>query len=283
MPSAVLIEDSIVLTKAGWSILKFLDNSKYNVIGVDRHGRPSERSVHVTNCDRKETQVFIGCERSFGFFSGDSVLISSKGENSKCKDIVDAINIDSLYFDTVSDMKEDLINPENLEQILANMKAKSLATGDHTFLLNRRNRDEQIDECNEFLKIITCGNRSCCHIDISNFITLLSNDWINTIDLIMRIWLLNNDGKVEIERDSPLLGLWLISAWSRMEIEYSVEYDTFQHTSSINIQNIPARTGSFSQGRCALYTPFESQSYKIQWDDHTWNPVINGYLIGSSA
>ena len=282
MPCAHLVRESLVLTQDGWVPLGGSEFPQ-EIYGVDRHGRLTEG--HVTCAEERESGrcAFVATETIYGCFAPSTRLIESDGRMLSVGKIVEGNLIAEFSMEATMQLPPQFSVGTCALDAFWNVLHRSAAYQDNEKCVLRCRRQQQpespTDPGTQGITIRKCGNRAFWVISRDELATRLSKDWMETITVISEKWLENDEGLFELERFECGVGVWVLSALQQSDTSYRLVCDTRQHTDLVCIDRASGSTPVIGRGKCAFYTVDPTVQIKIDWEESSWNPVANGFVV----
>ena len=258
-------------------------NLPHEIFGVDRHGRLTEGRVTCAEAREPGRCAFIATETVYGCFASNTRLIDSEGRPLSVSKIVEGNLIAELNMEAAMQLPPQFsIGSSALDAFWSVLK-KSAAYGENEQCILRcrgqRRPESSTDPVTQGTIIRNYGNRAFWVISRNEFDTRLSEDWMETITVISKQWLKNDEGLLELERFECGVGVWVLSALQHSETNYRLVCDTRQHTDLVYVDSASGSTAVIGGGKCAFYTVDQTGEIKIDWEESSWSPVANGFVV----
>jgi len=282
MPCAHLVRESLVLTQGGWIPLVRSDLPQ-EIYGIDRHGRLSERHVACAMVKENARCAFIATETVYGCFALETRLVESEGRVLSLAKIVEGNLIADLSFEATMQLPPGLsIDSCALDAFWSVLQQSAASQVNDKYILRcrgQRQPETSADPSTKGIMIRNYGKRAFCVISRGELENRLSENWVNTITAISDKWLENDEGFLELERFECGVGIWVLSALQQSDMSYGLICDTRQHTDLVRIDTTSGSTAIIGSGKCAFYTVDPTVQIKIDWEESSWSPVANGFVV----
>ena len=280
MPSCTLIDESVVLTTAGWAAILRL-SSPAEVFGVDRCGKITARTVVVESADQTCPAAYVGTAACFGTFSPKTHLTTRDGKRWQVGRVVEEGNIVELGFEGVGRFPDSCAPALFADAVWHSLVGAAVTSSESGLRLRCRYNDSIPAETVPFLKPVKIGRNSYADIDQSTFRAACGGDWAGSTIAIGKLWLheIEQDAG-ELEREFFLFGLWYCAALLSKNRGYRLQYDCLQHSSFVFIASADAPPAPVERGACAFLTPESRRGMRLTWPDASWNPLSAGFILG---
>ncbi len=282
MACAHLVRESLVLTQGGWIPL-VRSNLPQEIYGIDRHGRLSERHVACAVVKENSRCAFIATETVYGCFAPETRIVESEGRVLSLTNIVEGNLIADLSMEATMQLPPGLsISSIALDAFWSVLQQSAASQVNDKCILRCRGRRQPESSAYPGTQGITIrkyGKRAFCMISRGELKNLLSKNWVKTITALSEKWLENDEGYLELERFECGVGIWVLSALQHSDTSYRLVCDTRQHTDLVCIDRVSGSTAVIGTGKCAFYTVDPTVQIKIDWEESSWSPVANGFVV----
>jgi hypothetical protein len=277
MPSALLTSESLLISDRGWALARTQPSIAF---GTDRHGQIVSRPVFIKLLDQSAQAVFLATEAALGYFAPETMLLTKPGRSLDAKTLVEYGDLSDVWFENVVRLPSDAATLNSDAFVSALAQSAPFVTTDR---LARR----CISRDNEALR--PALSPACTFYDVSNeLFCVLDRDalrshhemtWPFVINLLTALCGVTEDDGLMFGADDPSLALWYCSSLVASKKQYLITYDSLQHSLFAIVQRITEPQSPFKNARCAYLESLPRRRVEIRWDDGSWSPIINGFLL----
>lgn len=279
-----MVSRSVVLTAGGWLPLSSAPCPN-EIFGIDRRGKLKSTTVEYL-AGGECSCGFVATESASGFFAASSRLVDSDGRKVAVERIIDDNLVAQLTFESSLTLPAPATACTKAAEAAWNSIAESAAyVGDSACAIKCRGQRRETGSSThdkQGIAVRKLGKRFFMLIGREQFVRGFISDWQSTISLISEIWLKNDEDLLEIQRSESLIGAWVLSALHAGDIEYRVVCDSQQHTSIVSVELVSRSTSALGRGRTCCFTIDRASQLDIHWEESSWNPIVNGFVLGSS-
>jgi hypothetical protein len=277
MPVALVVRKSAFLGRGGWfSLSHFRGDAQ--VLGIDRHGRPSFDQVSIKERPVRTKSVFLASRDTFGVFSDRSRIITADGDPRDLADLCSLERISDVRFETHSLFPPDVRVCDELfwsalSDAVVRVSPNSMLA---PFYPSHPGIGGEWGDCFAY------GGRKFCAIDRKPVSQSIQRDWAGTILAIANAFFGSDEGVLSFESRHHLVALFALSALRALDQPHAGRYDTLMHTASIELQPSNRWPDQPSTGACCFFPPGEDFEFTTTWSTPGWNPISSGFMLAPS-
>lgn len=286
MPSEVIVDQSLLLTRAGWSRANECSPTS-RIVGVDRYGQFVEQNVSLQDIDGAETVAFVGLTGGLALLSERTRVIEISERRLNIGDLMQGTEIQNRRFEW-PDGAGALVDSNHYTRALL----------------------QDLEEVATFVKsdkiLIRCGSKTAepvnpryqggDHRTITQFghrqyICLsknkLADEWNeyspDVIDFLVEHWRTDEEGRLEFPRlGYRFLMSIVLLGWQRGQRMQAV-YDGLQHTCVLYITPDRASSTLMQSCKCTFIMPYKRQGINIAWENSGWAPLSGSVLLAGGV
>lgn len=285
MPSSILAIESVLMTDCGWVNVGAAQSDSL-VLGSDRHGKISPRRVAIKLTEKTGPVAVVGTEAAFGTFPSKAKLMMQTGQPISTSSIVEESNLDGLSFETVVQLQPSLTSKVVFQSFAIAMRRSAVFSSRTRFARRCRSRDVLDWKPKVVTKFCTFQKESqevFCIVHEDNLAKVETQDWFEVVHGVAKVLSYNSEEKAhEFDLHDCGFGLWYLSALVRLGTKYRLAYDSLQHSLFVTVHEVQDHQTPFAQARCAYYSELNGSWRIIEWQDRSWAPIVNGFLIAPS-
>lgn len=282
MASVTLIRDSVLYCQAGWLFAGALDGS-INLLGIDRHGRPTFESVMAKQTRHSSRITYVGTASAFGAFSPDSRILQSNGISRTAGQIVETGDIADLTFESYAPAAERVQTNAIIDMLWQELASVAASYNGSSLFVRCREHPSIMARAWQGVAIHDSGRHSYCTIDRDRFALDLEANWSECVDELVRGWCYVAEAdRIELERQLVGTVAWLLTARCVESKAYSLAYDSLQHSAYVMVTSAAPSGARIMRGKTAFFVPSEAKTMQLHWADASWHPIASGFLLGSA-
>lgn len=278
MPSSSIVAaESLLPCGEGWIAAGSVKNA--DVWGIDRHGLPTKRMVKVSEVRQSTSVIFLGTAVAFGPFAPASkVHLYGGGKMSLANLVADGI-VGEKRFESWLDWGGRSISVEGKSAIWKTLVVSSAFHDGVMISMRQRGKSPKKSTGSVWSEMLKYGDRTYWRTTKGKLEEALDKDWRKTLQDLAEIWGVDEEGAMEFERAEYGLVIWLICALRKGGHHAELLYDSLQHTAILRLRNVKSHANPTAKGGCCFIHLCEQSEYSVKWDDPTWAPVCNGFLL----
>jgi hypothetical protein len=274
MPAVHLTDRTMILGNAGWHVPSVKAN--ISVAGIDRHGKMVLSEAKIREIPSSEPYAIVSTNATVGVFGASTKIRTKDGTSVKVQKLVNEVSDGTAWFENVLHVPDNVTCHEVLHSLFP-ITAKILEDK----LIIRRRFSEEPDTIPSFVDVVHSSNAIFCIISEPRFATALKRHWPEAVISLGK--LLFHDSNEQGERiDLTVNGflIWYISALRAKKIQYSMSFDSLQHSLYANIRCATEHQSPFNVIKSLFYSGHAAQLFSLEWNDRSWNPVLAGFIAG---
>jgi hypothetical protein len=279
MPYAPITNESLLMGQLGWACAGTQPKSPA-VLGADRHGKIVARNICIKSLGFADAAVFLGTESSFGVFAAETPLVDRAGRCLTAQALAESNDLADVWFENVMAFSAGTPRADLALFAAALMKLAPFVAA-RRFARRCTSRDAGISDplLKKFCKLHKVSNEVFLIVDNGLFETTIGQEWDLIIHLVVAICGVTEDESLSFEVGDDALAAWFCSALATKREHYKVGYDSLQHSLFAKVQRTKERQSPFKNARCGYLERRPCECLKIDWEDPSWSPIVNGFLI----
>jgi hypothetical protein len=274
MPTVALASSTLMLTDAGWARLADL-RPRCVCWGIDGHGQAAKLPIEVTASGETEQMAFLGTTRSFGFFVEGSELRDANGRRVPLGDVITSGIITSHRFEQALTLPAGPLGTdavwEDLQQLAAEAKPAQVA-------LRCRTRASERPFSGGQVGIFTARGQRMYYLLARERLNAHTDASVRLFEDLIQVFT-TDDGRIELSRDQPALALFLCGMLCHLDRQYSLEYDTVQHSKLVHCRLDATAQLAVGAGRSAQLVARRANLLRVAWSSAAWTLLANGMLL----
>jgi hypothetical protein len=275
MPSAPITGESLLITDGGWAFARTQPSIAF---GTDRHGQIVSRPISIKLLDQSAQPVFLGTDAALGYFAPGTMLITKPGRSLSAKTLVEYGDLTDVWFENVVRLPGDALNSDLLVAALI-QSAPFVGTERIGRRCISRDNEGLRPSLHPACKFYEVSNELFCVLDRKALQSHRETTWPFVINLLSALCAVVEDDSLMFGANDPALALWYCSGLVASKKQYQITYDSLQHSLFANVRRVADQQSPFKNARCAYFEPLPRQCMEIRWDDGSWSPIINGFLL----
>lgn len=281
MASVVLAGESLLHARGGWCFANAMKPTA-EVLGINRQGQPVFERVTVEQTGQEGRSAYVGTSSVFGLFSNASNILHSDGTSRLAGEIVEAGEIAEAMFENhisvIGKARAHLIGDILLKELTAvsafgSETEVSVCCRDASAPLHGRWKE---------LDTRQAGPHRYCMVERSHLKSDLDTAWSKClVDLVATCYYVKDLDRLELERDLVGTITWCLSALNAETKGYVLSYDLLQHSAYVYVALSDEPKSPIIKGRTAFFGPLNTKEIIVSWNDRSWHPIANGFLVGA--
>ncbi len=272
MPSALLVDKSLVFTAGGWSPIGAVPAES---------GRGRFERVRVTDSLGTTRAVFIGTSLSCGIFAEGTTISDAEGKQWTAKRVAEDATIGEIRFEATRERSSTKCSEIFVARELWKQLVTEAAFWDQgqVWIRARRSTERKLEPtASQLWTYVDVGTRVYGRLKQAAMIdVLLQGRREQFVDGLMQVFS-NDDNACELSRDSPLIGMTIVDYLRQTGVTASFYYDSLQHSAGIFLA-IGNKYGALARGLCAFMRSEPTHEWNLSWGGTSWNPVSGGLLL----
>jgi hypothetical protein len=278
MPSAQIISESLVMRERGWEMATTQGKARY-VFGTDRHGKIVAKEIAVESLGSSGIAVFLGTEACFGMFAAETALVNKAGQCLTARALAESNELAESWFENVVAFP---FSASEADLGLFSSALVTLAPFATESCLARRCTSREV-------ALSASLGRFCSLQKVSNDLFLITDRKglegakLQKLEIVVQLASVicrsTDDDGLTFEAADAALAAWYCSALATNEEHYQVSYDSLQHSLFAKVQKTKERQSPFKNARCGYLEQHPREKVRIVWDDSSWSPIVNGFLV----
>jgi hypothetical protein len=277
MPSAPITSESLLISNRGWA---FAHTQPSTTFGTDRHGQIVSRPVSVKLLDQSVQPVFLGTEATLGYFAPGTMLITKPGRSLSASTLVEYGDLTDVWFENVVRLPGDGAYLDSDRLVEALIKSAPFVSEERLARrCNSRDNEALRTLLSPICKFYDVSNELFCILDRRALQSNPETKWPFVMNLLSVLCGDTEDDALMFGADDPALALWYCSGLIASKKQYLITYDSLQHSLFATVRRITDQQSPFKNARCAYLESLAQRCVEIRWDDGSWSPIINGFLL----
>jgi hypothetical protein len=278
MPCAQIISESLIMRERGWEMAATRDKSRC-VFGTNRHGKIVAKEIAVGSSGPSEMAVFLGTEACFGIFAAETVLVNKAGQCRTARALAESNELAESWFENV------VAFPFSANEADLSLFASGLATlapfaTESRFARRCTNREAALSaRLSRFCRLHKVSNDLFLITDRRG----LEGAKVPKLDIITQLASVicssHTEDDLTFEADDVALAAWYCSALAANREHYKISYDSLQHSLFAEVKKTKERQSPFKNARCGYLVRRPREKVRIAWEDPSWSPIVNGFLV----
>ncbi len=278
MPSTKVAGGSAILTTEGWISADAAPTGTI-AMGIGRDGRLEARAVLVSAAGELEQLAYLGTKSTFGEFSPRTRVLTSLGSRGM-DDLISTGDVTGVRFETMAELPVDVGWSFAHNEIWNVLSTAAAIKKDGQIAV--RCCQQNVPESPPF-RVRQVGTQKYLLLNEGELQRAMASNPINTVRILVDLWVRNVRTKTaEIERPFHRVVMHYICALQHSRIQYSLKYDSLQHTSLIVVQDSMEALPPVTKGACAFFGPSGGPEFSVAWDGAGWSPIASGFLLEPS-
>lgn len=282
MPFAEATERSCVLRADGWAWLGPHVPDSAIIWGVNRHGQWETARVHFSRGESVPV-YYLGTSLTFGAFSQQSKIVTRDGrlvsllELSKTDVLANCwTELPAVELETDYGFDPSCYIIAALESAAAFIDARTLAIRSRS-----KHRKSVSDALRSTFTKKRSGESYFFLFDKTQLRDALATDWCAIFEDLMTLLFGDTDQTLIFDRTETLLLCYRIAHAIIKRKRIELTYDNQQATRLIKCASQPASDIiRMSPCRCAFVASDQAHAISLEWEDRSWNPVLNHLILG---
>lgn len=250
-----------------------------SIFGSDRHGQVVNRPIKITRLPELATAAFVGTDAACGLFASETVLITRPGHSLSVNALIQRADMAGIWFENVLKLPADAPRT-GIETFSSALRKFSPFIGQHYFA--RRCSNAPSTKLTASLRT-TCkfhalANETFCVLDRMTLQSRNGSTWKFILDLLTALFA-GDDGTATFGVQDAGPAAWYCSALVAHNQQYQITYDSLQHSLFATVRQLNEQQSPFKHPRCAYLETLPRECLTIQWDDISWAPIVNGFLL----
>jgi len=278
MPYTQIVSGSLIFGQHGWEFAS-PDLRSRKAFGSDRHGKIVAKDITLDPLPQSDMAVFLGTEACFGIFGAETLLVTRAGRCFTARALVESSEIGEFWFENVTAFPFSPAEADRSQLLAALSRVAPLGTEARLARRCARNDTVVAERLRSFSKLYRVGNDQFLVLDRVGLQAVKIENWKMVFELARILCTEMDDDGVTFEVDDAALAAWYYSALASSREYYMISFDSLQHSLFAKVQLTDERPSPFKNGRCGYLERKPYENVRILWDDPSWSPIINGFLV----
>lgn len=264
--------------QGGWELATALPGPR-RAFGTDRHGKIVSKDVALQDATSTDVVVFLGTEACFGVFAPETILINKAGNQLTARFLAESNDLGASWFENVVSFPFSITNAD-LSLLSAALATNAPFCSESRLARRCISGDVAVSGvCRKFCSLLKVDNHVFSVVNRKALEACEIQQWDAVIRLGKIMYEEEEGDDVCFEtRDAPLAA-WYYSALASSGRHYRISYDSIQHSLFAKVQQTDERQSPFKNARCGYLERNPQEKVRIVWDDSSWSPIVNGFLI----
>lgn len=267
-----------MMGQRGWELPSPRAKSR-RVFGTDRHGKIVAKDIMAESLGPSELLVFLGTEACFGIFAGETALLNKAGQRLTARALVESNELGDSWFENVVAFPFSAAEADPSLFSSALIKLAPFVTESRCARRCKSREATLSTSLSKFCRLHKVSNDLFLVIDRECLEAAKLQQWEIVMQLASVICHSSEDDGVAFEAGDAALAAWYCSALASRREHYKITYDQVQHSLFASVQKTKERQSPFRNARCGYLELHSAEKVRISWEDTSWSPIINGFLV----